>query len=606
MGGFFDKAVDALDKQPDPGTTGCGGPLAVKAQSYPAAASGLGPDPVLVPGCAPVTRIASNRAWMVMVAAAVLAALRLAIPERGLEEAGPHALANSAFSIGLLLLVAYAAQGVGRILLRWLRCPPIDPLLGLVFSIAVGLGILAYGVLGLGLIGLLRPAAVFVWLGLATIAAVRESAMHAAWPDPLLPFRRLSLGLKAALGAAMAIFGLSLIQALTPVWDHDGLMYHLQGPALFLKAQRLTLLPDLWQANGPLSAEMLYLLGLAAGSETFSKVLHLATAALLVIATFAVARRHLGDRAGWLAGGILLGIPILPVWGTLAYADMTWALFEFLAVAAYLEWRAAPQRGWILVAGVMLGLAMGSKYTGLALLPVLVLALLLDPVGGRGSRQIRFALELVGVSVLVASPWYLKNLWWAGNPVYPFLFGGPGWPKARMEMLLTYLQSFGTGRSVLDYLLLPISLLTQRAAFGTFMSRIDIPKSVVLARAGLPASPTPPRVPSSGLDRAASIRLMGSGNSADALPPAALSSAQPAQCRDTRSLGRSRRCPGLETPRGDGSGRRHGRGDAGLSVDLPGRAAALAGRVGYRKQDRFPRSNAVRLPGHALHRRFIG
>jgi hypothetical protein len=42
-------------------------------------------------------------------------------------------------------------------------------------------------------------------------------------------------------------------------------------------------------------------------------------------------------------------------------------------------------------------------------------------------------------------------------------------------MLMAYLQSFGTGRSLADYLLLPISLLTRRAAFGTFMSRIDIP-----------------------------------------------------------------------------------------------------------------------------------
>jgi hypothetical protein len=285
---------------------------------------------------------------------------------------------------------------------------------------------------------------------------------------------------------AIAVLILSLVQALTPVWDYDGLMYHLQGPALFLRAGRLMLLPDLWQANGPLSAEMLYLVGLAAGSETFSKVLHLAIASLLVLATFAVARRHLGDRAGWLAGGILLGIPILPVWGSLAYADMAWALFEFLAVAAYLEWRASPRRCWLLASGAMLGLALGSKYTGLALFPVLVLAVLADPRAGRGLQRIRPTFWLAGAALIVAFPWYAKNLLWAGNPVYPFVSGGPGWSSERLQMLMAYLQSFGTGRTLADSLLLPITLFTQRAAFGTFMSRIDIPSPLFLIALAFP------------------------------------------------------------------------------------------------------------------------
>ena len=416
-----------------------------------------------------------------------LALWRLGLPERSLSSAGPRALSDAAFAVVLLLLVLYAARGLGMLMLRHLGVGAPDPLLGLVFSVAGGLGVLAYGVLALGLLSVLRPTAIFVWVGIATVVAWRETVVHCgAWGDPLQPFRRLSPGLKAALVTAIAVFFFSLVQAMTPVWDYDGLMYHLQAPALFLKAGRLLLLPDLWQANGPLAAEMLYLVGLAAGSEVFSKVIHLAIAAFLVIATFAVARRHLGERAGWLAGGILLGVPILPVWGSLAYADMTWALYEFLALTAYLEWRASPRRGWLLVSGVMLGLAMGSKYTALAILPVLVLAVLLDPQAGAGAKRIRSALWLGLTGVMVASPWYAKNLLWAGNPFYPFFFGGPEWTPRRLQMLMAYLQSFGTGRSLADYLLLPVSLLTRRAAFGTFMSRIDIPSPLLYLALGFP------------------------------------------------------------------------------------------------------------------------
>jgi hypothetical protein len=201
---------------------------------------------------------------------------------------------------------------------------------------------------------------------------------------------------------------------------------------------------------------------------------------------FAVARRHQGDRVAWIAAGVLVGVPIFPVWGSLAYADMVWALFEFLAIAAYLEWRASPQRGWIVLCGMMVGWAMGSKYTALPLLPILVIAVLVESSAGPLRRRIGAAVVMGLSSVIVAAPWYLKNLALAGNPFYPFLFGGAAWPADRLEILMSYLQSFGTGRSIVDYLMLPISILTRRAAFGTFMSRIDIPSPLFLLALAFP------------------------------------------------------------------------------------------------------------------------
>ena len=426
-------------------------------------------------------------AWAAPLLIVGLATWRLFLPERSLQAGGPRAIADAVFAIGLLVMVLCTARGLGRLTLRRLAVGEVDPLFGVVLAIAIGLGLIAYGVLALGLVGLLNPWAIFGWIAATAAVAWRETVTRGgSWGDPLQPFRHLSPGLKAALGAAIAVLVLSLVQALTPVWDYDGLMYHLQGPALFLRAGRLMLLPDLWQANGPLSAEMLYLVGLAAGSEIFSKVFHLAIASLLVLATFAVARRHLRDRPGWLAGGILLGIPILPVWGSLAYTDMAWALFEFLAVAAYLEWRTSPRRCWLLASGAMLGMALGSKYTGLALLPVLLLAVLADPRAGRGLERIRPAFWLAGIALIVAFPWYGKNLLWAGNAVFPFVLGGPGWSSERLHMLMAYLQSFGTGRTMADSLSLPIMLFTQRAAFGTFMSRIDIPSPLFLIAVAFP------------------------------------------------------------------------------------------------------------------------
>ncbi len=412
---------------------------------------------------------------------------RLLVPERTIEAVGAGAIVDAFFALGLAGLILYCGRGLGQLILRWIQIETADPLLALVISLALGLGVLAYGVLALGLAGKLSPLTVFLWLAIAGWVAWRETISQGReWGDPWHPFRSLHPALIASLAAAIAIFGMSLIQALVPVWDYDGLMYHLQAPALFLHSKKLALLPDLWQANGPLLAEMLYLVGLAAKSEVFSKVLHLSLAAILLLSTFAVARRHLGNRGGWLAGGILLGVTIYPVWGSFAYADMAWALFEFLAVAAFLEWRRAPQRQWIVVSGALAGFSMGSKYTAVALLPILLLAFLTERSTSTVAERFRNALWFGGAAALVAAPWYMKNLIWAGNPVYPFLIGGPDWPAERVAMLMAYLRSFGVGRSLVDTLLLPLHLYTQPAAFGTFFREIDIPNLLFLLALGFP------------------------------------------------------------------------------------------------------------------------
>jgi 4-amino-4-deoxy-L-arabinose transferase-like glycosyltransferase len=413
--------------------------------------------------------------------------MRLLVPERSFDALGPHAILDAFFAISLAGLILYSAQGLGRFLFRLIGIGGSDPLLALVLSLTLGLGVLAYGVLALGLAEWLAPPTVFLWVAVAGGVALHETVVYGdGWGDPWQPFRSLHRALKVSLAVAFTIFAMSLIQALVPVWDYDGLMYHLQAPDLFLRSGKLMLLPDLWQANGPLLTEMLYLVGLAAESSVFSKVIHLSLAIILLLSTFAVARRHLGDRAGWLAGGILLGVPIFPVWGSLAYADMGWALFEFLAVAAFLEWRRSPGWRWIVVSGILAGFAMGSKYTGLTLFPILLLAFLVERSAGTFSTRLRIGVVFGGAALLVAAPWYLKNLLWAGNPIYPFIIGGPEWSAERLAMLMTYLRSFCVSKSLVDTMLLPLHLFTQRAAFGSFMSRIDVPSLLFLLALGFP------------------------------------------------------------------------------------------------------------------------
>jgi len=411
-----------------------------------------------------------------LVAIAVLVLLlggaRWLLPERPMDYIGPWAILDAAFAVGLLGLILLLAGGLGWKVQRWLRLELLTHLEQIAFAVPVGMGILAYGVLTLGLTGLLYPWAILIWLIVAAAWAWPE------WSDIIQGFPRrlaqthqtltkLRLGAKALLIVGALLLALATLQALTPPFDYDSLMYHLQGPRLFLEAGRILLLPDIWQANGPFTVEMLFTMGLALGSDTFAKLIHLSYAVFLVLATFGLGRRFIGPAGGWTAAALLLGIPILPVWASRSHVDIAQALYEFLGLYALLIWQENDQRRWLILAGLLTGWAMGSKYLALGGLAVLGLWTVWQGLGKGWRQPLTQGLLFALPALLVGSPWYAKNWLWSGNPVYPFVFGGTGWDADRLRLLMAYLGSFSVGQHlaqipILSFLLALLYPLTRR------------------------------------------------------------------------------------------------------------------------------------------------
>lgn len=409
-----------------------------------------------------------------------LGALRLAVPERGLYDTGPRALLDAAFALGFLGLTLVLAAGVGLTALRRISVSGLDGGETAVFAVALGVGVLAYGILALALAGFLTPAAILAWFCLVAVIVWREASAFAGvvadwlrgWPAA---WRALGPGARAV-AAAGAVIGISaVVQALTPATDYDGLMYHLQAPVLFLQAQRMYLLPDLWQANGPLTLEMLFTAGLAFGSDTYARLLHITCGVLVVASTFLFGRRSGGNHVGWMTVAILLGIPMLPLLAALAYIDLVWALWTFLALYALILWSHRHEDGLLVLAGLCAGLALGSKIVAPVGVGALGIVLLWDlrarPLRSTLGRLAHFCVP----AALLALPWYAKNLLWAGNPLYPLVFGGPEWPTERLTLLNSYLTSFGAGKGPLDLLALPVLVFTQAQDFGTVFAGLDMP-----------------------------------------------------------------------------------------------------------------------------------
>ncbi|MGH7771560.1 MAG: phospholipid carrier-dependent glycosyltransferase, partial [Candidatus Binatia bacterium] len=116
-----------------------------------------------------------------------------------------------------------------------------------------------------------------------------------------------------------------------------------------------------------------------------------------------------------------------------AYVDLGVTFYSTASLLCLLRWMEATEdKRWLILAGLSAGFAIATKPNGL--LVFLLLFFLLVIIMERGERRNRMetagAITLFLIMVFIpVSPWFLKNLIWTGNPLFPFflnLFGGGG------------------------------------------------------------------------------------------------------------------------------------------------------------------------------------
>jgi hypothetical protein len=120
-------------------------------------------------------------------------------------------------------------------------------------------------------------------------------------------------------------------------------------------------------------------------------------------------------------------------------------------------------------------LALGTKLMALFMLPAICLWLVLLARRRGWLQALGLGLAYGLVVCMVAAPWYLFSLISLGDPLYPFLRGDAEWPLARLALHLDYLRSFGTGRSLIDFILVPWNLYFRHEAFAALMATIEYP-----------------------------------------------------------------------------------------------------------------------------------
>jgi len=334
---------------------------------------------------------------------------------------------------------------------------------------ALGIGATSLLILLLGLAGALhRPVWIVIQVTLVAAGLVRLQALLGATRRNEKSASKRVDETSGAISYLWFLAGPFLVLGLIAasnapgyIWQEEGfgydvLEYHLEMPKEYLHAGSIEYAPHNVYANFPANIEMLYLLAVILLKDdvdvgTVANMMHLILAMLTVYGAW-LAGREWSPRAGVVSAVVMASAGWLAYLCGLAYVENGMLLFTVTAIAVLLKGaqtsddppgavgfsRGVTPIRWIVLAGVIAGLACGCKYTAVPLvaLPLAVAVILLP--GRSVQRSIGKAFVFTVAALLAFSPWLIKNGIMTGNPVFPLANGvfkasPQGWGPAESE-----------------------------------------------------------------------------------------------------------------------------------------------------------------------------
>ncbi|HEV7239414.1 MAG TPA: glycosyltransferase family 39 protein [Thermoanaerobaculia bacterium] len=338
----------------------------------------------------------------------------------------------------------------------------------IVYSTAAGLGFIATAVFILGLVSFLNVSALVALTAGVTFAAARplddlRRTLITRYRER--PTRRPTARTIFVVAICAVPILLLIPQTLYPPHLWDAMAYHLPFAKWFANSGEIRPVLQLRFPVFPQLQEMLFAAMLTLADDVMANLTQFLALALIVAAVFDFSARRYGVPAAVLACGLVLGIPSVILYATTSYVDIGLALYCVLCVLAFERWRESGANGWIALSGLMGGFAASTKYTGLAIVGITGIATLIVAV----SRRRPAAVLVFSIAcAAVAAPWYIRNVMYTGNPVFPVMsevFGDdPYWRPEDHKLLVTLWHEYGE-RSLKGFLRLPYDLTFKQEEF---------------------------------------------------------------------------------------------------------------------------------------------
>lgn len=334
-----------------------------------------------------------------------------------------------------------------------------------VFSTGLGLGVIACIVLALGLLHLLYKEIIIFVLSLSTILCVL------GWKEVKQDIYELFVTLWTCklwliLSVLCALFFLPyFLLPLYPPTAFDATMYHLPFAKAYAQNHSLVFLPFIRFSFFPQINEMLFSLMLILSDDVAAHLVQFLMMCLVALGLYAWGQRLFNPRVGCWAAALWLSNPLVIWAGSSAYVETGLACFIFFGVYAFSNWLDTDETYWIVLSAAFLGFSAAAKYSALFFLALFGFIIVLKEIKKRSFRQIALFTLIVA---LIAGPWYLRNYYYTGNPVFPFfseVFGYRLWNSTDLQGLLGTNHAYGAGKSLQSFLLLPWNLAFNQKKF---------------------------------------------------------------------------------------------------------------------------------------------
>lgn len=379
--------------------------------------------------------------------------------------------------LGAWALMVLAALGLGQF---FLRRHEFDSLVErLVFTLALGLGIAAFVIFGLGLAGLLYQK-VLVALTIAAALPGAACLIRLRKTEP----RFVPLGLRdhhspqdlLMVFLVVVLIGfwlLALSSTLYPPVHWDAISHHLVLSREYLTQHRLV---AVWGNTHPALAalnHMLFVWGLALQDDVLAQMVEHAFLMLTAIGLYAWGKRTKKPLLGLALAAFWLGHPLVLLLGEAAYVDVCLVSFVFLGVYALRIFWDSHKASWWYLSMTLLGMAAAVKMGGVFFLLVgcalgfwaLVRKGIPNPRASQRGDQVppRLTWKLIicgaALAFALAVPWYVFVAYHMGTPIYPIT------SPAVATNLRELMSNETDPRTFANFLMLPIDWIRYPSRF---------------------------------------------------------------------------------------------------------------------------------------------
>ena len=297
-----------------------------------------------------------------------------------------------------------------------------SPLVALTLQSALGMGVLGLFIFFVGVSFGFSTIFFVVLFVLLNIFLIKDLfAWWRAW-RALAPIWQKSTKFEKTLGwGVLFILFVTLGKSLAPPLAFDSLVYHLTLPKIYLLEGRINYVPELIFWGIPQQQEMGQTFAMALGGTEAAILFSWALASLTLIGLLSYLSEKFSTQVAWIALVSLLAGQTISDSLSWGYVEWTAMLYGFSFFVLLDLWRSRGEDKFLWLSALLVGFAMGTKYTTGILLVTALPIILLTKRGYGLKSALRDIFIFTGIALLTFSPWLIKNLLATGNPVYPLL-----------------------------------------------------------------------------------------------------------------------------------------------------------------------------------------